>query len=82
MARDREIDHVIEHLYEDNVAGESDKSMSTDIFMDTVRRYTIEIPGMLPLPEPGVRHTNKKRSRRELLRINRSTALIKLYTDR
>ncbi|NLV17673.1 MAG: DUF4368 domain-containing protein [Syntrophomonadaceae bacterium] len=130
MARDREIDNVIEHLYEDNVAGklsderfmkmtkryeeeqselvklikslkaeigtESDKTMTTDIFIATVRKYTrtrkltqrmlnelidhievhqaekvegvhvqkltihyncvgsIEIPDMLPLPEPDV----------------------------
>ena len=130
MARDREIDNVIEHLYEDNVAGklsderfmkmskryeveqgelarlikslkaeieqESDKTMTTNLFIATVRKYTrarkptqrmlnelidhievhqaekvesvhvqklkihyncvgsIEIPDMLPLPEPDV----------------------------
>lgn len=74
MTRDKEIDNVIEHLYEDNVAGklsderfmkmskryemeqgelaglikslkaeieqESDKTMTTDIFISTVRKYT------------------------------------------
>ncbi len=74
MARGREIDNVIEHLYEDNVAGklsddrfvkmtkrydeeqselaklikalkaeictESDRAISADIFMATVRKYT------------------------------------------
>jgi len=130
MARDREIDNVIEHLYEDNVSGklsderfakmskryeveqgelaslikslrteidrQGDKAMSMDIFITTVRKYTrvkkltqrmlnelidrievhqaekidgihvqkltihyncvgsIEIPDMLPLPEPDI----------------------------
>lgn len=130
MARDREIDSIIEHLYEDNVVGklsderfmkmskryeveqgelaglikslkteieqESDKTMATDLFIATVRKYTrarkltqrmlnelidhievhqaekvegvhvqkltihyncvvsIEIPELLPLPEPDV----------------------------
>ena len=74
LARDREIDSIIEHLYEDNIAGklsderfmkmskkyeqeqselftltkslraeveqESDKAMTTDIFIATVRKYT------------------------------------------
>jgi len=130
LSRDREIDTVIEHLYEDNIAGklsderfmkmskkyeqeqselaslikslraeleqEGDKAMTTDIFIATVRKYTrtrkltqrmlnelidrievhqaekidgvhvqklkihyncvgsIEIPDVLPLPEPDV----------------------------
>ena len=130
LSRDREIDTVIEHLYEDNIAAklsderfmkmskkyeqeqselsslikslraeleqESDKAMTTDIFISTVRKYTrtrkltqrmlnelvdhieihqaekidsvhvqklkihyncvgsIEIPDVLPLPEPDV----------------------------
>lgn len=38
MARDREIDNVIEHLYEDNVAGK----LSDERFMKMTKRYEVE----------------------------------------